>query len=1368
MEKYNLTTPQQNVWNMAKIYPDSPITYLAGEAVINNYSYNYDIVNESLNNVIATNDAYRIKLVEEDGNTYQVFVPFEYKEHEVFDISDMTDEQQQKFISEFAMKKLPENELTDFKIVKHSQAKYSVYWKISHMIGDAYTAGLFSQQISENVYKLSNGENLDYTEKASYKTLIDREVKYKESERFTKDKEAFSAEYKEPPTYTSIACKKSSSIDAKRYLEHLSTDDTELIKNFCHQYKISEAVFFETIIMMYINKVTNSEQVTIGSPVLNRTGALERKISGMFISTSPLKVDFSKESTFLALAEEIKKQKMNLFRRQTYPFQELQNDLYENFGYSGKLFDIVVSYQNAKTFKQDFIDVTSDWHFTNASNDELVISIDERDNSGFKLSFDYKTECFDESEISNISTRMNSLIKQVIKEPDISINNYNLFTEADYVNLNKFNNSPKSDIGANFVEIFEQNVLKNPDVTALQVDGKTYTYKTLNQMANAIANELLNHDIKSDIVPIVGGRDVYAIASLIAIRKINKAYFILDDTLYTEDKLAKLIEDSGASLILKYNSSYKLAKGIEVDVTKVDFTNIEFETSKDLLEEFCVIHTSGSTGEPKLVVLTDEGVVNMAQNNAYLVEGSQSVVNLVSMSFDAFLMNTMMALMNNKKLILTTNEEMQSPILIEALLGEEEKCAIMQTPSRMRQFLKNATTDNYKNVNNIIMGAELIGDDILKLIKEKCPNANIYNSYGPTETTVFNTVKKIDGTTTIGNPIPNFEVYVVDKNEKILPPNVIGQICAVGTGVAKGYLNNEEETKKKFFTTSSGMRGYFTGDYGYIDSANELNFIGREDNQIKINGIRIEIEEIEAAMCNLPEITSAAIKVQEGESGKFICAFYESQIELSECELRTKLASSIPYNMIPQIFVKVAKMPYTPSLKIDKKKLPNVDLKKILQDNFVEPVTDLEKQICEIWEEILKVSPVGINNTFTSLGGTSFIMIDVMTRIEQITKRSCNPAMFAKNPTVFDMCQVLENKKSYTNIDLNYDYDIPINSNNDNKNVLLTGANGYLGSHILEYLLKTDTCDIYCIIRDEEKFKTALEFYFGDLYSKYEDRIKIINGDIGQECLGMKSHHYNFAKSNVGKIINCAANVSHFSSIEDAKKVNVDGVYNLLKLAVISGASFEHLSTLTISGINVSNQSRENTVFTEDSLDIGQDPTHDAYILSKYKAEELINSFSEVGIPCSIYRTGYISNRSYDNKFQINKDTSAFKMIVRIIEEIKIFPASGLDIKVQMAAVDKVAEAVVKLSNSTRKRTYHLYDPKVDNLADFLNQSGIKFEVLPDEEFMRRAELLLAKSDSEEHQVVYRYLSSFINNLTTNSISNVETMEQLEQEGFSY
>ena len=465
--------------------------------------------------------------------------------------------------------------------------------------------------------------------------------------------------------------------------------------------------------------------------------------------------------------------------------------------------------------------------------------------------------------------------------------------------------------------------------------------------------------------------------------------------------------------------------------------------------------------------------------------------------------------------------------------------------------------------------------------------------YGPTETAVWSSIKDLSTTSkiTIGTPIGNTQMYILDKFNNPVPINVPGELFIAGDGLARGYLNNDDLTSKAFipnpFIENALM--YKTGDLCKFLANGEIEYLQRADNQIKIRGLRIELGEIENRILLYPNIKKACVIKQTINNRDFISAYIIANKRISISELRNYLSKYLPKYMVPSYFTAMDNFPYTPNGKINKKELPLP--KEILQTSesktFEEPTTDLEKQFVKIWENILNIKPIGITDNFFELGGDSILAMNLNIELKNITN-SISYADIFKFPTIKELAQ--KSKAKDDNYDFNY-MEKNYEKYNDilNKctqvpklldlkykpcgNVLLTGSTGFLGIHILDSLLKNEKGNIYCIVREEPgltsqaKLLQKLNYYFGDKYNKLlGTRIIAITGDITKTGLGLNQEELLSLANNVNTVINTAAKVSHFGNYPEFHNANVKSVQNLIDFCKSFNKKLYHISTISISG----------------------------------------------------------------------------------------------------------------------------------------------------------------------------------------------------------
>lgn len=1374
MEKRKLSNPQLNIYDTQKTFPNTAITNIGGLSLINGYEFNKELWKKAINMYMRNNDSTRIRLIEGNGEPLQYFDDYQDMDFEFIDLSNNTEEEKQELYSKWMREEVTiDGSQIRFKIIKFNQEKSGFFLVANHLISDAVSVGTLGEQINRIYTNLLLDENYNENIKPSYNLFLDREEEYKTSDSYKKDQEFWNFEFSDVPTKTSISSKSNiaNNVVADRYSLKIGKELTQQINEFCSANNVSVAVLFESIVFAYMNRVTGDNNITIGSPSLNRVGRAERQIAGMFVSTLPFKIELNDEMNFDELFSAVTKKKKSLFKHQKYPYSDIQESIRKKYGYTGKLFDVVVSYQNAKIIQENSdIDAETLWIPTGASPNELIINIDDRDSTNeLNLNLDYQLEAFSKFDVENISERLLLIVKQVIENSNIKISDVNILTEKDLELYKEFNASQMLSTGKTIHELFEEQVILHPDEIALIFEDKSFTYRQLNAMANSLAHTIRELNLnKDEIIPIVGERDFNIIISMLAVAKAGHSYFVIDYNEYPNGRVDTLLSDFKPKVLIKNKSTYHYEGARELDLSRQESWSDKIENLaniNDTNDKLCLIHTSGSTGLPKTAVISHDGVVNMARNHNFLLDGCDYSISMITMSFDAFQQDTYLPLINGKTLVLSSPDELKSISGTEKLLSKYPKSFTVIVPSRLEQFLAESETDAWKNIHSMILGGELILPQLLATIREKT-DANLYNFYGSAETTVCNCGKKIvDDDTNIGKPLPGFNLFVIDKNNNILPIGATGEIAVAGIGIAQRYLNRPELTDEKFVQIGLpyGIRAYKTGDYGVINNNIEMVYKGRRDEQVKFNGIRIELKEIENVINSFPNITKSAVAIKKNNDREYLCAFYVANQPIDIDALMVYIEDKLPLYMIPQFFNKIDSMPTTNSGKLNKNILPDFSYEYLSSHSYTAPTNDIQKAICSIWEEILEQEKVGISNTFSSLGGTSKDMIKMLLVLEKRLQTVIQTRDVPKNPTILVLEEIIHGKKRSNDINENWDLSqIVVNKNKNYKNaVLLAGATGYLGSHLLYELLTNTDQDVYCLIRDKRKFDDLIKYYFENQLSGYRHRIHLVDGDITKENLGLELDKYKEISQSITQVFNSASNVKHYGAIEDFKDVNVTGVYNLLKLCADSGAKMHHISTLSVSGHGLTKPADIDRPFTEDDLDIGQKYKDNPYVWTKYLAEKLIREFQKIGVESNVYRVGTLDKRSYDDKFQINQDQSGFQLIVESVKQLGMMPNIISEMPTYVIPVDVCAEIVVKVANRLHENnTYHIFEPELKKLSDYLKSKNFKYEEVGLLPFITLIENLIS-SDSK-YVIISKYLNDYMANYKKIEIDNSKTIQLLQ------
>ena len=987
---YRLTKPQKLIYDMEK-FSQGAIAVICG-SVLRKGHQDLSELNHAINELYRINDALRTHIVETDGETMQSVSGFSEQNAETLHFASKME--LEAYAAEYA--KQPLNfygNLCEIKIVLLPD-QHGALIKMHHIIGDAWSLSLLASQFCA----ILDGETptaYPYMEYAA------TETEYLQSKRYEKDKAYFLEQFKKCEEVTYLSEKQSDSLAAARKTFVIGTEQSRRISAYAETRRTSLFMLFMTALAAYMNRTKmNAERFYIGTTVLNRTGVREKNIVGMFINTVPMLIELSSERTFAENLSSIADSAFSVFRHQKYNYGDVLADIRKEYGFSERLYDVMLSYQNAKIGGN----AESAWYHSGAQAESLQVHIDDRDREGiFRVHFDYRLDKFAEHEIERMYGHVINLLLEAISNDSKPLHELEILSVNEKQKLLCDFNDTTIDYPRNKCvhELFEEQVKKAPEKTAIIACDRTLTYGELNEQANRIAHSLIEQGVKAgDIVAFVLPRRSYLIAAVFGILKVGAAYLPIDSD-YPMDRINYMIEDSRiAFLITTENTSTLLAH------SNVCNPNVVITPDYPC---YC-IYTSGSTGRPKSTMVKHRGVVNYSSNvdnNLAVYEiaknGGQSIVSVTTASFDLFTTESSLPLMNGWKVILADEKQAMIQHELNILLTREKADVLQTTPTKMRSLIGDPTECAYLNsLKAIILGGEVVDSALIYALK-RLTSARIFSIYGPTETTVWSTNTEILSETeiTIGKPIANTQIYIVDRYMQPVPIGVTGELCIAGDGVGAGYLNRPELTAEKFIDNPFGNgKLYKSGDLGYWREDGVIIFVGRNDFQVKIRGLRIELGEIENAIQGVEGILQAVVTVRKVEDGRqLICAFYTGQ-KTDGKALRAAIGQKLPKYMLPHIFTHLNELPLTASGKVNRKALPEVDLSQLSDiSEYIAPEGEVETRLAALMEQVLNHSPIGRDDDFFDLGGDSLKAIELVSALESAGYHTDVRTLFA-NATV--------------------------------------------------------------------------------------------------------------------------------------------------------------------------------------------------------------------------------------------------------------------------------------------------------------------------------------------------------------------------------
>ena len=954
-----------------------------------------------------------------------------------------------------------------------------------------------------------------------------------------------------------------------------------------------------------------------------------------------------------------------------------------------------------------------------------------------------------------------AVANHMMAQPDARLRQLSIVSESQEEELSHLRQSAADDAPFTFFhECIGHFAQVQPEHEALVATDARYTYKEMDEVTNRIAAALRHRGVKErDRVALLLPRTSRLILALFGVLKSGAAYIPCDPE-YPADRVKLILEDSEARYIITTADrmdSVPADKAIDVEELINDNNDGSIVTEITPDDLAYLIYTSGSTGRPKGVMLHHRGIcnylyghpANVFANGVYT--DAKRILSVTTISFDAALQDIGMAYFNGKTLIVATEEQANNPLDLSRLINEEHINMVSGTPSRWMTWLTSEDfCDAISRINIVRAGGEKFSDQLLGQLR-KVTKARIFNCYGPTEITVASNNKELThaDVVTVGKPQLNVIEFIVDQDGNELPVGVVGELYIGGRGVAHGYNNLDQMTHERFIDYH-GTRVYKSGDYAKWLPDGDVVILGRTDHQIKLRGLRIELGEIENVMLKVEGLKKVVILIRKINDKEHLCAYYTADHEIAPDALKTEISKSPTQYMVPTAYLQLKEMPMTPNGKTDVKALPEPELD--ISSAFVEPANDTERTFCDIFADILQMDKVGATDSFFELGGTSLVVTRVIIEADKAGLHVAYGDVFA-NPTPRKLARLITGESDTEGDDTisRFDYTAINNLLQSNTldsfrkgerqqlgNVLLTGATGYLGIHILRELIDSDAENIYCLVRgkDEEaaanRLRTLLFYYFSDAFKDlFGKRLHIVLGDVTSD----------FAEGlPIDTIFNCAAVVKHFSEGTEIEDVNIGGAQRCVDYCVKTGAKLVHVSTASTRGLWAGEVKSD--IYTEQRLYMGQF-LGNKYIYSKFMAERLIlDAVARHGLSAKIMRVGNLAARSTDGEFQANFQTNSFMGRIKVYNMLGACPHSMRNKQVEFSPINEVAHAIVLLSGTPRECTvFHPYNIHGQFLGDVL--SGL-YTVGDGVRFVEQEEFNDAMDRAKDDPQMARQMSSLL------------------------
>ncbi|MGN7765836.1 non-ribosomal peptide synthetase, partial [Paenibacillus sp. 22594] len=777
----------------------------------------------------------------------------------------------------------------------------------------------------------------------------------------------------------------------------LSREMTEKLQRTAAQQQVTLNTVLQAIWGVLLQKYNQRKEVVFGAVVSGRPGEIPgiEKMVGLFINTIPVRMSGSSQ-TFVELVQSIQDEATLSDQYSSYPLYEIQNHsvlkqdlinhivVFENYPIDERLKNM------SKGDGEAILELSGFQTFEQTNYDFNVVVIPGAE---LMIKFSYNSQAYSEEAVKRIRGHVEHLIEQVVTAPEQGLEELEIVTAAEKEQLIfGFNQTAAAYPAAKTVhQLFEEQAKRTPDHIALVEKEKVMSYRVLNEKANQLGRYLQQCGVTNNtVVGIMAERSMELVIGLLAVLKTGGTYVPIDPAVPVE-RIKYILEDSGAKVLLTQANLGAEEVGSKVwvelnqPVAHLGIHNLEdVQPSAESLAY--IMYTSGSTGQPKGVMISHRGVVNYLEGarKAYYSEKAYDGALYSSIAFDLTVTSLYLPLLTGQKLFIYNEQD--PAVVLEEVLRADQAGMLKVTPSHLELVARMSVKSQHLRV--LIVGGEELKTELAERIYDHYEGrVRLYNEYGPTEATVGCMVHPYDpaieqsGTVRIGKPGDNMEIYILEHGTDLVPIGVYGELCIGGDGLARGYLNRAELTAEKFVDHpfSEGEKLYRSGDLARWLTDGTMEYGGRMDHQVKIRGYRIECGEIEAQLQAHEQVKEAVVLARKEASGQqYLCAYVVGDAESEE--LRGYLAQTLPGYMIPAHVVRLEQMPLTHNGKVDRNALP-IPEHHLMQNEYVAPQGEIEEQLAAIWCEVLGAKQVGRTDSFFELGGDSIKAIRIVSKL---------------------------------------------------------------------------------------------------------------------------------------------------------------------------------------------------------------------------------------------------------------------------------------------------------------------------------------------------------------------------------------------------
>ncbi len=1043
---FSLSFAQERLWFLDQLDPGGfaynlPLTVrIFGEL-------NILALGQAINEIVRRHEILRTKLLTRLGRPVQVVDPELRIEIPVVDLSTTPDpnaELQRLAVEEAETPfDLASGPLLRARLLKLDDQEFMLLLTMQHIVTDAWSLGLFFNELAEFYKQCTVGTTTPLPQLAIQ--YIDYAVWEREQLQGARLEQKLSYWLKQlaaMPSHLELP------LDYPRPAVQTSRGSVEFFKlpptlsKRIKEISLSEGTTLSMTLLavfkILLHRYTGQDDIVVGTAVANRYRPELENLIGFFINNLILRTDLSRNPTFRELLHRVKQVTLDAYSHSDIPFSKLVEVIQPLRDLSSSpLFDVMFVFQNAPMQEMQLeglrLNLEVKGNYRISRFDVTLYMGEEEDGLGGAI--EYNLDLFEAETIKRMVSHLRVLLERVTENPDLPIATLSLLNEAErHKLLVEWNDTKKvSSMQQCFHQLFEAKVEEIPEKTALVCELASVTYAGLNERANQLAHYLRRLGAgKETLIGVCLEPSVEMLVALLGTLKAGAAYVPLDPS-YPRQRLDFMAKDADIAILLTQKSLAEVVSDVKMQVVYLDsdWHEIEQETTENPHTTISpanlayVIYTSGSTGKPKGVAVAHAALTNFlgAMHQRPGLTDLDIMLAVTTLSFDIAALELYLPLLAGGRIDLASREVTGDGKLLIERITKSGATVMQATPATWRMLFEAGWQGNRQL--KVFSGGEALSNELAERLHEKV--GSLWNLYGPTETTVWSAVHQVQSLErhiSIGRPIDNTEIYLLDKNYQPIPVGVLGELYIGGAGLARGYLKRPDLTAERFvpnpFSREPGARLYRTGDLARYQSDGSLDCLGRIDHQVKLRGFRIELGEIEATLAShaaIEQVVALAVEIEPAATASLSNAEQDLVAYLvvkgkekpTTSELRAFLIDTLPVYMVPSIFIFLEKIPLTPNGKVSRRDLPLPEGNRpVLESEYVEPQNDMERQIADVWQKVLRMEGVGVNDNFFSLGGHSLLLVQVQGKLTELFDKTLSILELFRHPTIRALAKYID------------------------------------------------------------------------------------------------------------------------------------------------------------------------------------------------------------------------------------------------------------------------------------------------------------------------------------------------------------------------